>query len=142
MSYITVHTMNTLTIQTHGVELTDALKDYAEKRFSGIGKYLKDGEEGIESLHLILAKTTNHHKQGEIYRAEVTVSVKGVQFFSYAETDHLYAAIDEVREEVARKITGERDRTRALFRRGARSIKKMLKGISKRNPFTSKVDAE
>jgi ribosome-associated translation inhibitor RaiA len=88
----------------------------------------------------VLAKTTNHHRQGAIYRAEVTVIADGKKFFTEAEQDSLYAAIDEVREEIAHIITADRNRYRTLLIRGARSVKKMLKGISKRNPFTSKAE--
>ncbi len=133
--------MATISIQTQGVDETQALTEYAEKRLSGIEKYLHE-RENIHTLQLLLAKTTNHHKQGDIFRAEVTLSVNGRQFFARAEKDHIYAAIDEVREELIRELTGKRDRARTLIIRGARSIKKMLKGISKRNPFTSKVEME
>jgi ribosomal subunit interface protein len=130
-----------LTIQTIGVEPTQALSEYAEKRFSGIEKYL-GGKGSIESVTLVLAKTTNHHRQGSIYRAEVTVMADGKKFFTEAEQGNLYAAIDEVREEIAHAITADRNRYRTLLIRGARSVKKMLKGISKRNPFTSRVEID
>jgi hypothetical protein len=31
-----------------------------------------------------------------------------------------------------------KDRNQTLFKRGATSVKKMMKGLSKRNPFTAK----
>ena len=55
-----------------------------------------------------------------------------------AEEEDLYAAIDDVHESFVREVTTSRGRARELLRRGARSVKKMLKGISSRNPFTSK----
>ncbi|MDQ5961859.1 MAG: Ribosomal subunit interface protein, partial [Patescibacteria group bacterium] len=55
-----------------------------------------------------------------------------------SETSDLYAAVDDVKDDLFETITSEKDRNQTLWKRGARSVKKMLKGISKRNPFTSK----
>ncbi|HEY4494250.1 MAG TPA: HPF/RaiA family ribosome-associated protein, partial [Candidatus Paceibacterota bacterium] len=62
----------------------------------------------------------------------------GQSFYSSADGEDLYAAIDEVKDTLFREISKNKDRRQTLFKRGAASIKKMLKGLSKRNPFTSK----
>ena len=41
-------------------------------------------------------------------------------------------------EKIYNEINKNKDRTQTLFKRGGASIKKMMKGLSKRNPFTSK----
>lgn len=126
--------MNT-NIKATNMELTDAIKDYVNSRISSIEKFvMKDGAH----VNVEVGKTTNHHKNGDVFKAEIEIRSDGNVFFAQAETDDLYKAIDMAREDVVRELTSTKDRNTSLFRRGARSVKKMLKGMSNRNPFTSK----
>jgi putative sigma-54 modulation protein len=125
-----------INIKATNMELTDAIADYVNKRVASLEKFSKDGN-GI-SGQVEVGKTTNHHKQGDVFRAEFNLIINGDDFFAVAETDNEYSAIDQVREEIFRKVTHNKDRKQTLFKRGASSVKKMLKGISDRNPFTSK----
>ena len=127
--------MNT-NIKATNIELTSAISDYVNKRLSGIEKFVKDGEEMI--AYIEVGKTTNHHKQGDVFRAEFNIEISGTKFYTFSEKEDLYAAIDDAKEEIVRQITSNKERKQTLFKRGAMSVKKMLKGISDRNPFTSK----
>jgi len=124
-----------INIKATNMELTSAISDYVNARLERIQKYVK---EGAMSGYVEIGKTTNHHKQGDVYKAEFDININGEKFFVAKETDDLYSAIDEAKEEIVRSITHNKDRRQTLFKRGASSVKKMLKGISKRNPFTSK----
>jgi putative sigma-54 modulation protein len=127
--------MNT-NIKATNIELTSAISDYVNKRLSAIEKFVKDGEEMI--AYIEVGKTTNHHKQGDVFRAEFNIEISGNEFYTFSEKEDLYAAIDDAKEEIVRQITSNKERKQTLFKRGAISVKKMLKGISDRNPFTSK----
>jgi len=118
------------------MELTEAISDYINKRLEGVKKFAKGNEELV--AYIEVGKTTNHHKRGDVFRAEFNVEISGRKFYTVAEEEDLYAAIDEAKEEVTRQIISSKDRRQTLFKRGASSVKKMLKGVSKRNPFTSK----
>jgi putative sigma-54 modulation protein len=125
-----------INIKATNMELTEAIREYVASRLNRVEKFVKDAE---LSGQVEIGKTTNHHKQGtEVFKAEFDIVIKGEHFFTTVEADDLYAAIDEAKEETVRKITNTKDRKQTLYRRGAKSVKKMLKGISKRNPFTSK----
>lgn len=126
--------MNT-NIKATNMELTGAINDYVNKRLSGIEKFVKNGQ---MIARVEVGKTTNHHKQGDVFKAEFDIDMLGVKFYTVSEKDDLYVAIDDAKEEIVRQITTTKDRRQTLFKRGATSIKKMLKGISDRNPFTSK----
>lgn len=126
--------MNT-NIKATNMELTDAIKDYVNSRISSIEKFvMKDGAH----VNVEVGKTTNHHKNSDVFKAEIEIHSDSNVFFAEAETDDLYKAIDMAREDIVRNLTSTKDRHNSLFRRGARSVKKMLKGMSNRNPFTSK----
>ena len=125
-----------INIKTTNMELTSAISDYVNRRLVGVEKFIKDGEEMI--AYIEVGKTTNHHKQGDIFRAEFNIEISGAKFYTFSEKEDLYVAIEDAKEEIVRQIKTNKDRKQTLFKRGAKSIKKMLKGISDRNPFTSK----
>ncbi len=117
------------------MELTEAITEYVNKRLSSIEKFAKDS---VISGFVEIGKTTNHHKQGDVFKAEFDIKIDGNKFFAASEKSDLYIAIDDAKEELTRRIKDTKDRKQTLYKRGATSVKKMLKGISKRNPFTSK----
>jgi len=124
-----------INIKATNTELTDAIQDYILSKLDRLEKFAKGAE---VSGYVEIAKTTNHHNKGDVFKAEFDVTLNGENFFAQAETEDIYSSIDAAREELMRKITHTKDRKHTLFKRGAKSVKKMLKGISDRNPFTSK----
>lgn len=126
--------MNT-NIKATNIELTSAINDYVFKKISGIEKFVKNGE---MSAYVEVGKTTKHHKQGDFFKAEFNIEISGIKFYTVSEKEDLYKAIDDAKEEIIRQITTHKDRKQTLYKRGALSVKKMLKGVSKRNPFSSK----
>jgi len=129
-----------INLQGKNMELTEAIKDYVIIRETNLGRLLKKIEEneGEALINFEVAKNTNHHKFGFVFHADCLVNIKGEKFYSSADEEDLYQAIDTVKESLFREISKNKDRRQTLFKRGAASIKKMLKGLSKRNPFTSK----
>lgn len=124
-----------INIKATNMDLTEAINTYINNRLFVIKKFTKNSE---ASCYVEVGKTTNHHKQGEFFKAEIDVSFNGNRFFTSSIKEDLYSAIDDAKEEIVQKITRDKDKKRTLFKRGATSIKKMIKGISDRNPFTSK----
>ena len=85
-------------------------------------------------FNFIIFKT----KKGEFLKAEINFLFAGKKFYAISEKEDLYVAVDSARTDMERQIVASKKRENTLFRRGARSVKKMMKGLSKRNPFTSK----
>ncbi len=129
-----------INFQAKNIEITDAIHDYVEKRVTNLGKLLSDIEErdGEISVLFSLSKTTHHHKGGEVFHADCSINIKGKKFYASVNKQDLYEAIDAVKEDLFMEITKNKDKKQTLFKRGASSVKKMMKGLSKRNPFTSK----
>lgn len=126
----------TINIKATNIELTSTLTDYVNKKLSSVDKFISEGSD--VNVYVEIGKTTNHHKQGEHYKAEFDVTIDGEKFFTVAEKSNLHMAIDDARNQLLRKIKNNRNKKNTLFKRGAISIKKMIRGVSKRNPFTSK----
>ena len=129
-----------INLKSTNMELTPAIRDYVIKRVTNLEKLLSKIEEkgGEVNVNFEVAKSTNHHKSGDVFHADCLINMKGEKFYSSADEEDMYAAIDRVKENLFREISKNKDRKQTLFRRGAQSVKKMLKGLSKRNPFTSK----
>ena len=126
----------TTNIKATGIDLTPAITDYVNKKIESIQKFV--GADQDISIYVEVGKTTKHHKQGDYFKAEFDVKIEGESFFTSSEKSDLYKAIDDSKEEIIRRIMNFKKRKNTLFKRGSMSVKKMLKGISKRNPFTSK----
>ena len=129
-----------INLQSKNMELTSAIHDYVIKRVTNLEKLLSKIEErgGEVAVAFEVSKNTNHHKSGAVFHADCLINIKGEKFYSSADEEDLYQAIDSVKENLFREISKNKDRRQTLFKRGAASVKKMLKGLSKRNPFTSK----
>jgi len=129
-----------INVQAKNIELTEAIENHIGKKVTNLEKLLSNIEERGADVHahFEVGKSTNHHKSGEVFHADCRITVEGEEFYGSADEEDLYRAIDTVKENLFREISKSKDRKQTLFKRGAMSVKKMLKGLSKRNPFTSK----
>jgi putative sigma-54 modulation protein len=117
-----------INLKGSGMELTPAIAEYAEKKVSMLSKFVPEDV----VAHVEVGKSTQHHKHGDVFRAEIRLSGHGLDLYAVAEEPDLYAAIDLVKDEAIRSLTHEKGRREALYRRGARAVKEMMKGF---NPF-------
>lgn len=122
-------------IKATNIELTTAITDHINDRLNVINKFLNDNDAVVQ---IEVGRTTNHHNKGDIFRAEFNIKSKEKNFYSESSKHDLYLAINDAKDQIVNELKSKKGRSATLFNRGARSIKKMLKGISKRNPFTSK----
>lgn len=118
-------------IKGTNLELHNDLKEYVNEKIGGLKKFIEN--DNVDSNSIIarveLAKTTQHHQHGDIYRAEVNLQLSGKMLRSVEESDDIYKSIDNVKDELREMINNYKDEKITKTRRGARMIKK-LKGIS------------
>jgi ribosomal subunit interface protein len=129
-----------INLQSKNFELTEAVRDYVLKRVTNLEKLLSGIEKGGGDvlINFEVGKSTKHHKSGVVFHADCLINVRGKEFYASADREDIYQAIDEIKETLFNDIQKNKDRRQTLFKRGAMSVKKMLKGLSDRNPFTSK----
>lgn len=82
------------------LELTEAMKQYAEKKVSSLEKYY----DSISEAKIVLGIETHHHNKGEIFFVECRLYVPGKDLFSKNTAKDLYAAIDAVRDELEAEL--------------------------------------
>ena len=122
------------------MEITPAIHNYVVKRVTNLEKLLSSIEKngGEIRVNFEVGKSTKHHKAGEVFHSDCLININGKKFYYGSDQEDLYESVDDVKERLYEEIRRDKERKQTLFKRGAASIKKMLKGLSKRNPFTSK----
>ena len=117
-----------INIKATNISLTPAISEYIEKKINTLNKFYKEDEEII--INVEVGKTTEHHKSGDIFRAEIHIRPRGNEYYASAETEDLYASIDQVKNNIVRELTSTRKRAMRLIRKGGSGIKNMLRGVS------------
>jgi ribosomal subunit interface protein len=115
-----------MNIKATGIELTPELFAYAEKRLSKVEKYLNISD---PVMAVELGRVTQHHKQGDVFRAEVRISGGGADYYAAKEAHDLRVAIDEVEDEVISEVNKDKGRRLSMMRRGGRMMKDAMKGF-------------
>ncbi len=83
------------------LELTDALKTYAQEKISGLEKYYPD----VLRARVELERTTrHHHKGGDLWRAEANLQAPKHLFRAEAEAQDIYAAVDALKDELKHEL--------------------------------------
>jgi len=83
-----------ITVRGKNVEVTDALKDYVEKRLGKLDKYFENLREA--QVTLVVEKGT--------HRVEVTIPINGMILRGEETTGDMYASVDLVIEKLERQI--------------------------------------
>lgn len=112
-----------ISIRANHIDITPALREYTEKRLLSLKKFTgPDAQCEVE-----IGKTTNHHKSGDIFKAECMMRDNGHTYRAESETHDLYAAIDLMQEELMRIASSHKSKKASLWKRGASRIKRMLR---------------
>lgn len=105
-----------ITIQATGIDLTDSIKEYATEKITSLGKFF----DGIVAADIDIGMRGHHHQKGDVFYAEVNMSIPGHLLRVVKESNDLYKAIDKVRDHYKvefEKIKGKmRGKDRDLIR--------------------------
>jgi putative sigma-54 modulation protein len=105
-----------LNIKTQNVSLTPAISDYLEKKLRMI-KGLDLDKDNI-FIYAEIGKTTQHHRSGDVYKAEVNIDIAGKNMYAMSEMDDLYAAIDDVKDDLSREMKTFKGKQRYIRKYG------------------------
>lgn len=111
-----------INIQATNLELTDAIRSYAEEKVSEIlSRYHME----VIQADIEVAKTTQHHQKGEVFRAEVNVDIPGKLVRAEATHEDLYAAIDEMKNILDEELRKQKDKSISDRKRSGRMARLM-----------------
>ena len=118
--------MNTR-IKATNINLTPNISAYVERRMKKVSSFLNKDESA--QCDIELARTTEHHNKGDIFRAEIHIVASGKNVYVSAEKEDLNTAIDIASSEAVRELQSKKGKRMALIRRGGANIKAMVKGL-------------
>jgi putative sigma-54 modulation protein len=106
------------------IELSPSINQYILEKIGSLEKFLKKFNPELVEARVEVGRITRGQKQGEIYRAEVNLTLNGHLLRAEQTEESLTAAIDLVRDELANEIKSYKEKQLTKFVRGARSWKK------------------
>jgi putative sigma-54 modulation protein len=93
-----------ITIMGSKLELTESLKTYVEGKLKPLGTLVKRVDaEGAVDMKVEVGRTTRHHKHGEVFKAEVNLSLPNAMLRAEEFDETIRAAVDKVKA----KLRGE-----------------------------------
>jgi ribosomal subunit interface protein len=117
-----------ISIKTTGLESTPALVDFVNSKLAQVDRFLTSGEEVL--IEVEIGKTTAHHKQGEVFRAEINLRFNGDFYRTEHVSEDLYAAIEIAKDDLINQIANRQDKKHTKQIRGGRKIKDFLRGLN------------
>ena len=97
-----------------------------------LSKFLDSNDKSI-LCEVELGKTTNHHKKGDFFKAEININIPNKNLRVVVEKDELFTAIDIAKDNMVRDLVADKNKKNTLFKRGGAKIKNLLKGIINKN---------
>ena len=98
-----------INITGNELDLTEPLKKYIDTRIGSLSKYLKRFDEGLVRAEVEVARTTQHHRHGDVYYAEVNLILPGKLLRATYEGEDVRECIDKVRNILEREIDKYKD---------------------------------
>lgn len=115
-------------VKATGIELTPAIDDAADRVVQALDKYV-DPSDTSALAEIEVGKTTNRHKSGEIFRAEVNFHSRVGSLRAEAEKEDLYAALSVAKDEIVEALRSKKAKRTDFVRRSGVRLKNMLKGL-------------
>jgi putative sigma-54 modulation protein len=95
-----------IVIKSTKLDLTPTIEDYAKKKLETLQRFLKKFEKESElEMFVEISKTTRHHHKGDIFYAELNLSLpkKMIRIEEYH--SDIYAAIDVLKDRTKAEIS-------------------------------------
>ncbi len=92
-------------LKSTNLDASQSLNEYIETKLGKLEKLLKRMEQSQEFLiNVEVARTTKHHKKGDIYRAEANLDIGKNVIRAESESSDIHIAINEVCRELEREV--------------------------------------
>lgn len=109
-------------------ELTPALKAYIESKLVGpTGKLLAAQEANDPMLEIEIARTTRHHRKGQVWWAEANLTIGKQLIRAEHSGEDPREVVDLIEDELTREIKSFKGKLKTKQIRGARKIKRLLR---------------
>ena len=101
-----------LTISGHQIDLTDSMKNYIGEKMQRVERHF----DHLNSIDVVLHVEKIHH------RAEATVNAKGVTLHAHADSENMYATIDDLTDKLDSQVRKHKEKV-TNHHRGSGALK-------------------
>jgi putative sigma-54 modulation protein len=101
--------MRLISLKSTNMDLTDAIRAYVEEKVETLRKLCEEFHPA-DDLQVEVGKSSRHHAKGPFYHAEMMLRVPGKEFRAESEAEDLYAAVDDVKDQMRRQLADYKDR--------------------------------
>lgn len=115
------------TTKATDMELSVSVEEYVAKKMASLDKITAHFG-GHSAAHVELARTTRHHRSGDVFRAELQLHVKGRDVRAEAVGETIFEAMDKAQEDIRTELERLKEKSVDSVKTGGRAIKKLLKG--------------
>lgn len=102
-----------------GMELTEAIKDYVDKKIGSLDKFY----DKILKADVKVGKESGHHLKGEVFICECKMDVPGVDLYASKNEKNLYKAIDKVRDYLEGELKKHKILQREKIKKDKREVR-------------------
>ncbi|PJE51600.1 MAG: ribosomal subunit interface protein [Candidatus Yanofskybacteria bacterium CG10_big_fil_rev_8_21_14_0_10_36_16] len=92
------------------IELTDSIKIYVNDKVGSTAKMLSDKDDKLAEARVEVGLPSKHHKSGEVFYAEINLSIGSKLFRANEKHIDLHSAIVQSVDELKRQLRKERDK--------------------------------
>lgn len=100
--------MNIQRIKGTNMELTEAIKDAVADELAALDTRVERWGTAV-SADVEVGRTSNHHQKGEVFRAEINLTIPGKLLRAEDENEDLYVAIKNVVGTLGRELEKEKE---------------------------------
>lgn len=116
-------------VKITNMELTEAILNYVHSKVDTLGRFIDPHVQALAEIEI--GKTSQHHQKGDVYKAEINLTVGKDNFQAVVIESDLYAAVDRMKDVITQEITRSKKKKTHLFRRGKQKIKDLLRGLTR-----------
>ncbi len=100
-----------INITGNNLELTPALKEYIENHLGTLSKLLGKYDADAVQAHIVVARTTKHHSHGDVYQAEIYLTIPKKSIAVKADAGDARIAIDVSVDKLKHEIVKHKEQT-------------------------------
>jgi ribosomal subunit interface protein len=110
------------------IQHTPAIDEYVAKKLTELERVLDPDDTSVHA-EIEVGKSTQHHKSGEVFFAEINLHAMKHSWRASEEAEDLYAALDAMKDAIVREVTSAEKKARVAERKGAREIKQRMREL-------------
>ncbi len=115
-------------IKAVDIELTEAIRNYSEKKIEEVmKKFINKDNIGSVLVEFEISKTNKHHLNGDMYKASIQIKGFHKNIFIEEVRDDLYVAIDGLKDKLGEMLSNTKTKKRSITHKLAIRFKNIFK---------------